>query len=631
LTLPQRILAVALAAFAALYLLPLWMFGPHDDLHTSWQWPLHIAFAEGWVWGRDIVWTYGPWGLLWHDVWDPRTYWIALACRVVIAAALGFALWTLARRHLTSGVGLAWLAGLLLLAQHGPEALATLVVLAWWALLQEDEPDRAALGARMALLPPLAWLALGKFITLVMVVGVAAIVVGVRASRRERPPLDVALLPAWGLLAWLLAGQPLGALPGFLADSWHLSSAFGQGFSLPGPALEIVAWLVLAGVAAALAARVDGVAALGLVPVAGLLFRHGFTRHDGPHAALAAVGLLEVVMLVMLRYRARPGPATRLPIGVVAAAGLLVVSAYGIRRDASWLEEVARRIETLPERVETAGRLLTGRPPAIADRVDGIAAELCSSNGMSAPVGTAEMVGVRQGVLLACGADYRPRPVIQGYQAYTPRLAALNADRLEAEDRPAEVWLDVEPLDTHYPSATESRSWLQLLLHYDVARADQRFLRLRRRERARAMEHGSISDGVATLGEPVEVPRPAGAGQLVWVTIKMERGFVYRLRELLWRPPGLQLEVTLQDDETEFWRLRPGLAEAGFLLSPRVRSRRGFVGLIAPGQRDATELPLVRSFVLRATGPGWPATYAVDFHRFRPAVQRGLQVPPRPD
>lgn len=622
--LPARLAGAGLAALAALYLLPLWLFGPHDDLHTSWQWPLHIAFAERWQWGQDIVWTYGPWGLLWFDVWDPRTYGVALACRAVIAGALGFALYTVARRHLAPAATLAWLAALLLLAQHGPEALATLTVLAWWALSQEEEPTRAMVVARLLLLPPLALLALGKFVTFVMLAGVVAAASGVRLARRERPMIDLLLLPCGVVLAWLAAGQALGGLPGFVADSWHMSSAFGQGFSLPGPALEVLAWLVPAALIAALALRAGVGGAVALAPVLFLLFRHGFTRHDAPHAALAAVGLLEVGLVVTLRFRAAAGAGRRLPAAAALAALAMTLVGWGLRGDEAWPGEVERRLATIPERVETAGRLLTGRPPGIADRIDGISRALCDQHGMSRPAGPAEMVGVRQGVLLACGAEYRPRPVIQGYQAYTRALAERNSEALAAADGPAEVWLDVEPLDTHYPSSTESRSWLELIRHFDIVEPDSRFVRLRRRGRPRGMEHGPIGAVAARLGEPVTVPQPAGGGQLVWATIRLRRGFVYRVRELLWRPPGVLLEVTLEGGEIETWRLRPGIGEAGFLLSPRVRSRDGFVGLLSGGVRDMQELPRVRSFVLKPDGPGWRSDYDVDLHRFRPSIQRGL-------
>ena len=35
-----------------------------------------------------------------------------------------------------------------------------------------------------------------------------------------------------------------------------------------------------------------------------------------------------------------------------------------------------------------------------------------------------DILSVGQGLLLLHGFDYRPRPIFQGYSAYTPRLAA---------------------------------------------------------------------------------------------------------------------------------------------------------------------------------------------------------------
>src|ERR1043165_2531648 len=57
-------------------------------LDESWKQALHVAFRQHFQFGRDIVFTFGPWGFL-YGGYDPGTYWIS----VIVWAAFSLMIW----------------------------------------------------------------------------------------------------------------------------------------------------------------------------------------------------------------------------------------------------------------------------------------------------------------------------------------------------------------------------------------------------------------------------------------------------------------------------------------------------------------------------------------------------------
>src|SRR5205085_8673281 len=79
-------------------------------------------------------------------------------------------------------------------------------------------------------------------------------------------------------------------------------------------------------------------------------------------------------------------------------------------------------------------------------------ARMKSARQLPAVDGSVDAFSWTQRSVLASGLDYRPRPVIQGYAAYTPKLAAINAAFLRGERAPDNVLFDLQSTDAHYAS-----------------------------------------------------------------------------------------------------------------------------------------------------------------------------------
>src|SRR5215472_7684370 len=68
-----------------------------QNLEDSWIQVQHLAFLQHLQFGRDIVFTFGPWGFLFYGGYYPATYAVSLIAWLVLSVAFWWAAWRVAR------------------------------------------------------------------------------------------------------------------------------------------------------------------------------------------------------------------------------------------------------------------------------------------------------------------------------------------------------------------------------------------------------------------------------------------------------------------------------------------------------------------------------------------------------
>jgi hypothetical protein len=178
-----------------------WM--PTDD---AWALCLHAGFAQHLQFGRDIIFTYGPWGLLARDYYPP-TFWISMSSWLLLSAVFIWAGWRVAR-FFTNNCLVAWLwlmafaavATIPLGNDFSDRVIAWLVLLLFVHFFVEE---RAFSPLQAALAFTLAWLGLVKF-TGFMEGGFLVAVIGLdTVFRHRRFPW---IVPVW-LAGFLFFGR----------------------------------------------------------------------------------------------------------------------------------------------------------------------------------------------------------------------------------------------------------------------------------------------------------------------------------------------------------------------------------------------------------------------------------------
>ena len=578
-------------------------FVPADPLHhynaleDSWIQVLHFAFLKHLQFGREIVFTFGPWGFLYAG-YQSGTHIIS----VLLWLGLAIIFWWTGRRvsQLAFQTELArwtWLMAAATLAGVTVslfiEARLICFPLLLLALDYLDEEARLK-GARMALLLALGLLSLVKFTVLILSAGILLFIAVNTIWRRRRVPWSLAGFAGSLLFFWLLAGQRLSSFGPYLRASWEITAGYTEAMMLSGPhEAEFVGGFILLGlltcssVALAVWKRTGFFA---VIPIGALafvifnIFKYGFVRDDN-HEAMAAVLLLlvSVICFAIVWPEVRVQSAWLKGGSFLAPAAVFVFAALSFHRfgESTFTMELARVWN--PERWFSPVKLLYNGPQ-LRRSYQEFLANYSDQFPLPPLEGEADIYSLNQMELFANGLTYHPRPVFQSYSAYTPRLAELNVAHLRSQNAAGTVVLGGFRLDKRYSSLEDGLSWPELLTRYDVQRVELPFVIMKRSPTPRSYKLTLFREATVRFGEPVSLP--PGTNGLVWAEIDVERTVAGSVVSTVFKPPLLQINTLLRSGHEWTNRFVPATARAGFLLSPFVIDWLAFVEL-ASTQRPA--------------------------------------------
>ena len=616
-SLPFLGLVVALLTF------PSFSLTPSPGLDPSWGAGLQMAAHDGLVFGRQVVFTYGPLGFL----AVPTLWYQDLGAAAVAYAVLA---------HILACTMILWAA---LRIFDRPIAVIVAIIacsflgspLVTIALLLAASFAGRRVGTRLQSAFPFVIGALAAFGLLVKLnLGVEILLLGTVALFADRPRralLQVAQLTgafvATLIALWLAAGQPLGAIPDYLSLSRSVISGHSEAMVLSDPGSTSNALLaVAAGIAATGAAwMLNGDLArrrrLGLTCLIALFsfvsFKEGFIRPDHPHIALFVSAITAAWFALGWKRPLRwPGIAT-----------LIALLAVSINFASGAIDPIAH-IQAARDLTRTMISPSRRHSATDAGRSN-IEANFAIDPAIIAAIGDrpVHVSPYETGVAWAYGLNWLPLPVFQDYLAYTPRLDRENSDALRAATAPLRILREVDTgtVDVRYTGFNPPEATIQMLCTYrpDLTRGSWMVLRRipDRCGRERALD--SVS---GEFGKPFAVPAAPPGNLTVARVHGVGVGGLERLRTLLFRAKPRYVEFSGGNQSASTaanFRLVPGTAEDGLLIS-------------VPPQADYPEpftlAPDPATFTI--SGPGLEGPIEIDFYA-RPIRADMTAVRSRPD
>ena len=585
--------------FGTLLLLTLGIFVPwkpelpQSELDSSWEAVLHWAHGTRLTFGRDLIFTYGPWGFI-NQGYSPQTFGWIVAGWTLYATTFFAALIALARRARWKWWWAAvWIAVVLgLTSAHIPGVQdAWIISIAVALLLVHFCVDaRPITFLKLSLTFALALASLGKF-SLSMLIAIVMTTIAAEELLRKKLPALLGIYSLFMVVLWMAAGQPLGALPSYFRNSLRIASGFAQGGALyaPNEGREIFlfftcgALFVMLVLLAHLPFRFRpgptlqtrrGVLLLGCTALIVLiLFKSGYVRHDG-HAGIATVALALIAMVqapalwAMIRHRIARWM-------VIAVPALCIAFAWHTQNrwfDLSLPRSFANVFIRFPARISSAIGLLTGHS-SIGQQHQAEVHQWRESRVLPNVRGSVDVFPWAQRVVLANGLDYHPRPVFQSYFAYTASLAQLNADFFAGPNAAESVLFDIQSIDEHLPSMEDGLCWPELWARYELVDARRSLLLLQRSTTARAPRITQIVSTPAALDQWVKLP---DSTEPIWAAIQLRKTLSGKLRDALYKPPQIYLELKSAPDRVTRYRLSPDTVRGGFLVSPQILDRMSF-------------------------------------------------------
>jgi hypothetical protein len=578
--LPRAAVSLATLILVFARLMPGTVFWFGDDPDSGWSWGISTAVSHGLVFGRDIVFNYGPYGPAAIGIYDPALRGLIL-CGASILALSAASGWLALCRPLAAALAVLALP-LVPMTDALAFSLPVPAILLCATARRGVKLPVPTVVAVFALIPGLALLALmkGSFIA-ASLLGVATICLLLFRARHSVLAVTLpCLMAACTIGLWAAAGQPLQALPLFFISTARIVAGHNEAMALPGPADHVLAAglaaLTFLGVFAWGARRFSWPARLvtagGLAGLLFLAFKAGFVRQDGHEAiTYASFGLIFALAATWLN---RGAAITAAAIAIACLIGPLAP----MRGIAAVPSIITARLTG-----EIAGTYHLLADPAAAAR-DFARNEATVPRLPWQPAGTSDIYSSGQSRLFSTGLAWSPRPVFQSYNVSTPVLAALNADHLRGPRAPDNIFFRVEPIDARVPALEDGLSWPLLLSLYEPAAYDDD-TKMAWLRRAPAVTEPPVPgrplvSGEQTLGAIVALPATQDA---LWARIDVRRSRVGLLAALLWQAPPLALHLRFADGTARSFHFIAGMGKAGFLLSPLAVSTLDFLRLRSHG------------------------------------------------
>jgi hypothetical protein len=606
-TVRSRIAAAAAWFVLVLFLFPGFASTLGVGLDPSWAYAINALSETDRLPGRDVVFTYGPFGWLFRPaaVGD-HLMWVVvfrLLTHALFATALARAIRGAPIAHVLAFAGIYLASHQLGLAEEYRLLLSLVLLLGPELAAPRRIPWAPALAA--ALIPFYALMKLNFGLTAGVIV---AAFCGVLILRRKPGRGRTVLAAAAGFSTATLIAVPLAFGSPSHALRWlglqaEIVRGYPAAMALPATPAELVAGFLALAVfvgfwihAYRTGSGLADLWVLLLLP-AWFAFQHGFIRADAhvggffPFVlAAAALGVLfarreselraSVAVCLALLLIATPialryaGPASRTRVNFV-----LGIQGWQNLRHAMRPDTLQRRVERFQRRVLRPHRLPThfAKPVRAA--------------GLGVDVLPWEL-----SYLAANRLRWVPNPTLQLYVAYTPRLDALSARHFASAKAADLLLVEHTGIDRRDMLWDTPETWRAILASYqlDPRRPAPNLLVLRRRSRPSLWGLKSRGEVRGNAGRWIEVP---GGSGWTFARIHLQPSWTGRAERFLLGVPPVLLETVDDQGRRRTARVLPETAIGGLMMTPAPRNLDELAALWSgapPGK-------IVR---FRFTGPG---------------------------
>lgn len=588
----SRVLDACWTTLSLLYVLLAFVPWSPERWHVisapSWGLNLHLAFLQGAAFGRDVVFTFGPWGFAFYG-YHPDTYGWLLTFWICLSVAFWLCAWNWAAEMGWKPCARACLivaAAAATSVCDTADARLFIVVALLWLVASGRRPDRIS-GIIIGFMA--AWVALVKFSMAVALLPLVGLLLVDDIVRHRRIPWASLVFVLSVPVLWLLGGQKLSLLLPYVWNSIEIVRGYSEAMvlysagELLATALFIApALLLLSCAALALWRQRRWWSALAALQFAWLLlvvFKAGYLRHD-QHEFLAVTALLGLALLLLPLIFPLAGTKRTKIIAVCPAilALIALLHSSATLRYNNFFRSRIRQTIVLPN-IPDVIRWCSHR----ATRQDAYEQDLAVWR-MRCPLpqldGTLDVYpwGAELAVI-AHGLNYRPRPVCESYSAYTPALAEMNARYLREANAPQSILFEIRQLDLRLPALDDGLSWPDLLCRYDIKGATGHFLVLQRAPTPRTFDLVPIGTRSVPLNTLQGLPPTK---EPLWAKIDIPRSLDGKLVGTIYKPSYVWLRIQTADGRTREFQIVPEVARSGFLLSPLIESTPDFVALTLP-------------------------------------------------
>jgi hypothetical protein len=642
------IIGLVLLGYCLLTILPWSPTGYGFDLDQSWSSALHVAFANKIQFGKDFIYTYGPYGFLQTNLYFPETYGYLFCFRLLIAIAVWTGLFRLLRyclaRQDKSVIFLIPILGffpnMFLSMDSFLFPIVMLPLVLYFYVSKQMSP------ALMLTIIVAALASLTKHTYLMLCIVFIILITIDELGKLKRIPQVAPVYLAFIWLFWIIAGQELVNLLAYVVNGLEIVKGFSASMGSPGTLDEILLYILSTGIFLILVGTIEAryrgwwgmLPTLGLAAILFLSFKGAFTRHDA-HAVQALFNIAPVISIFTALHWSRFSKISwrignKIKLSAIFSWGfsVLMFTIMGLiilnhHLNFSYDTYSLKLITHTNNNFAYATKLLSGKADFQAV-VNQAKASVRAANPLQPISGTVDLYPNEIASIFAYDLDYQPRPIIQSFSAYTSKLARLNAEHLKQPQAAQTILFDLNPIDERLASFEDGLSWLEILTRYDITNIDGRYLILQRNSQPRSYQFKSITNTVdLAFGEWFDLPITKDP---IWSKINFHPNILGKLATNALRLPRLYMEIETADGIQTKYRTVGDVMSEGFLLSPILSNRWDFLDLAVPNWQEKLTQKQVKRFRIVSEGfNSWlyPQTYQFSLSQLQFPRQNFAQVP----
>jgi len=562
---------------------------PFLELTASWQSVLEYAARSKLQFGRDIVFTYGPLGYLGTIYSQGHLVVQRIVFALAWAALTAWSATTIVQKlsGLPKGVFIVWV--LFLFSRGGMDVQAYLVLACGYSILAEDVQQRKGLSSIFII--SFAVLSLIKFTFFMTAVASVALASLAHVGRKQVTSSLVIPL-SFGtaiMISWMATGQHPANFWPWIKGSLEITGGYSEAMTVvPITWVFRLCFLSLSLFIAAVALRItstrlnmSSAGSLLLITFCTFLsWKHGFVRADDH--VLYFIYFLPVSFGVVLAGPVRKPASSmgRLSLTLLyCAATVLCLFAMNIQKKGEVQVSFAEWPGRLLYNTDHVVKSLTGNGAACF-----AALRNPQKRGPELPIArsliggsTVDVINCLQWAALANSLNYHPRPVFQGYSAYTPYLQDLNLAFFQSSDRPSYLLFNMETIDSRYVTMDDAAILPYVFKNYDLVGQEGKFLLLRaKKESPIDVPMKLIHEQTTSFNTKIDLSDWHNVPLLMQVDVKPT--FVGRLTTFVYQSPVLSLNIHA-DDGVLSTRFIPGMAKRGFLINPLIFGNKDVANL----------------------------------------------------
>jgi len=539
---------------------------PSVNLDPSWGTGLLLGRSDGLSWGRELDFTYGPWGWLSvHIVINRVLLALSMLFTIAVSTYVILVIWKLLRRSISEGASL--LIVVFVVLPFFSQVSITEVFLAgifgsYVLLLERANRGVTESWKSIALLTMPVAFVLQLKISLGIFAFVGLVVVSaIWLNRAKLLAWCFGSLLGWFALFWLVSERSIAGVGEWTRVSLEIAEGFASAMSMrlgqPSALVLFVAFCVGSVLLLVRKIRMEkfptpnsAIASALLAVTLYSALKTGYVREeqfrilDGYALCLPMwIWLLSTMKKQFVRYAVLALPAV---VGMLFLMGQRpsVKSVSGVfdwpARVGVWVDNLS----LLTSQTQYVQKASEARE--LAQSVYGLSNEMLTNlRDSSVQVDPFETT-----LVWAYSLRWKPVPIFQTYQAYAPGLDDVNTKALNQRSTSEVVLLEasaVKNINDRLSLWTPPRYQLALTCSWELVLRDGRWEEWRRTDRDCGSPE-NISTSSVAANQTVEIPR-ASASELVVATFKPTAsltGFLTRAFQFLYKPLD-RFEITLDD------------------------------------------------------------------------------------